>query len=65
MRWTWMRERWRGGSAPEDPDRGSAVVEFIGLGLLLLVPVIYLVVTVVVDMFRGRKAAALGASAVQ
>ena len=46
MRWTWMCERRRGGSAPEDPDRGSAVVEFIGLGLLLLVPVIYLVVTV-------------------
>lgn len=30
----------------DHPDRGSAVVEFIALGLLLLVPVVYLVVTV-------------------
>lgn len=30
----------------DDPDRGSAIVEFVALGLLLLVPVIYLVITV-------------------
>ena len=40
----------RGGpraTGPEDgPDRGSAVVEFVGLGLLLLIPIMYLVVTV-------------------
>lgn len=55
MRWTWTREQpgtagvgrsGRAAAAPDDRDRGSAVVEFIGLGLLLLVPVIYLVLTV-------------------
>ena len=30
----------------DGPDRGSAVVEFVGLGLLLLIPIMYLVVTV-------------------
>lgn len=29
----------------EDPDRGSAAVEFILLGLLLLIPLVYLVVS--------------------
>ncbi|WP_164737358.1 pilus assembly protein [Georgenia sp. SYP-B2076] len=32
--------RWLGG-----PDRGSAIVEFLGVSLLLLVPVLYLVLT--------------------
>ncbi|MDO4918625.1 hypothetical protein [Kocuria sp.] len=43
MPWTWTRER---RLSAEDPDRGSAVVEFVGLGLLLLIPIMYLVVTV-------------------
>lgn len=60
MRWPWTSPR-PGGSRPaasrsagrpvpvpteDHPDRGSAIVEFIALGLLLLVPVIYLVVTI-------------------
>lgn len=31
--------------AAGDPDRGSAVVEFLGVSLLLLVPIVYLVLT--------------------
>ncbi|QAY70382.1 pilus assembly protein [Xylanimonas protaetiae] len=30
---------------PVDPERGSAVVEFIGTALLLLIPLVYLVLT--------------------
>ncbi|CAL8898585.1 hypothetical protein [Kocuria varians] len=46
MPWTWTRDTTAAARHGEDPDRGSAIVEFIGLGLLLLVPVVYLVVTV-------------------
>ena len=54
MRSTWMFDSSpdrgqpddRDHGQPDDPDRGSAVIEFIGLGLLLLVPIIYLVITV-------------------
>ncbi|WP_241246784.1 hypothetical protein [Kocuria sp. KRD140] len=46
MRSTWIREVLARRGSGDDPDRGSAIVEFIGLGLLLLVPVMYLVVTV-------------------
>lgn len=46
MRWTWTPEARQEPLVDDDPDRGSAIVEFIGLGLLLLIPVIYLVVTV-------------------
>lgn len=35
----------RPGALRENGDRGSAVVEFVTLGVLLLVPVVYLVVT--------------------
>lgn len=38
-----LRERWR--RLREDGERGSAVVEFLGVSLLLLVPVVYLVLT--------------------
>lgn len=34
------------GDDPDRPDEGSAVVEFVGLGTLLLVPVVYFVLTV-------------------
>ncbi|WP_344204188.1 hypothetical protein [Kocuria salsicia] len=46
MRWTWTPEARQEPLVDDDPDRGSAIVEFIGLGLLLLIPVIYLVATV-------------------
>ena len=46
MRSTWVSEVVAGRGSDDDSDRGSAIVEFIGLGLLLLVPVMYLVVTV-------------------
>ena len=46
MRWTWTPDGSPDHGQPEDPDRGSAVIEFIGLGLLLLIPIIYLVITV-------------------
>ncbi|MEJ5866117.1 pilus assembly protein [Pseudokineococcus sp. 5B2Z-1] len=41
-----------------DADRGSAVVEFVGLGVLLLVPVVYLVIAV-----AQLQAGAFGAEA--
>ncbi|MCC9146479.1 MULTISPECIES: hypothetical protein [unclassified Arthrobacter] len=41
-----MRPGGEAGTVPPEPDEaGSAVVEFIFLGLLLLVPVVYLVIT--------------------
>lgn len=52
MQWPWTsRASWgQSTAAPtretEHPDRGSAIVEFVALGLLLLIPVIYFVVTV-------------------
>ena len=58
MRWPWtravpvasraiaLRSAARSVPAGDDPDRGSAIVEFVALGLLLLVPVVYLVVTI-------------------
>jgi len=39
------RARWAG-TAPGPGDRGSAVVEFVVLGVLMLVPVVYLVLCV-------------------
>lgn len=44
MRWFWTRTRATAPGLDDDPDRGSAIVEFVALGLLLLVPVIYFVV---------------------
>lgn len=38
----WLRRRLDGAGSPE---RGSAVLEFLGLSLLLLVPLVYLVIT--------------------
>ncbi|WP_223840822.1 MULTISPECIES: hypothetical protein [unclassified Candidatus Sulfotelmatobacter] len=52
MQWSWINTIPRGRRHPQapgqsdHPDRGSAIVEFVALGLLLLIPVIYLVVTV-------------------
>ncbi|GAA4704204.1 hypothetical protein GCM10025781_23920 [Kocuria gwangalliensis] len=52
MQWSWTRRAALGRKAaspvgdPDHADRGSAIVEFVALGLLLLIPVIYLVVTV-------------------
>ena len=43
-----------------DPENGSAVVEFIFLGLLLLVPVIYLIVAA--GQVQGAAFAATGAA---
>ncbi|MBP3044634.1 hypothetical protein KKR91_12300 [Arthrobacter jiangjiafuii] len=43
-----------------DAEEGSAVVEFIFLGLLLLVPVIYLIVTA--GQVQGASFAAVGAA---
>lgn len=45
-------------STPEDRERGSASLEFIVVGLVLLVPLVYLVVTL-----GAIQAAALGAEA--
>lgn len=39
-------ERWVHGRAGRTPDDGSALVEFVGLVLLLLVPLVYLVLVV-------------------
>ncbi|UFU03993.1 pilus assembly protein [Ruania suaedae] len=39
----WLRRRWAAVRAGE--DRGSAVVEFLGVALILLVPTVYLIVT--------------------
>lgn len=33
------------GTRPRDDDRGSALIEFIWLGLLLLIPLVYIVLT--------------------
>lgn len=38
----WVRRRLDGGT---NAERGSAVVEFLGISLLLLVPLVYLIVT--------------------
>lgn len=52
MQWLWTSRAATarigppGAGQPEHPDEGSAIVEFVALGLLLLIPVIYLVVTV-------------------
>lgn len=52
MQWPWISraETARKSASPtgesDHPDEGSAIVEFVALGLLLLIPVIYLVVTV-------------------
>jgi hypothetical protein len=42
---TQTRWRYPPGEADRHPDTGSAVVEFVTLGVLLLVPVVYLVLT--------------------
>lgn len=52
MQWPWTsgvplgQKARKTAGEPDHPDRGSAIVEFVALGLLLLIPVIYLVVTV-------------------
>lgn len=51
-----VRRRVRG--LRRDAERGSAVVEFVGLGVLLLVPVVYLVIAV-----AQLQAGAFGAEA--
>lgn len=43
-----------------DPEEGSAVLEFIFLGLLLLVPVVYLILTV--GQLQGGSFAVVGAA---
>jgi len=64
-----LREAWGTADAcnaadtPKDPDpaeRGSAVVEFTFLGLLLLVPVVYFVITV--GQIQGGSFAVVGAA---
>ncbi len=47
-----------GGS--DDPDRGSAVVEFTFLSLLLMVPVVYFIITV--GQLQGGSFAVVGAA---
>ena len=52
MQWSWTRRAASGrklvppAGESGHPDQGSAIVEFVALGVLLLIPVIYLVVTV-------------------
>ncbi|AUI49448.1 hypothetical protein AC20117_21995 [Arthrobacter crystallopoietes] len=42
-----LRRRLTAAAGPDDPaERGSAVVEFVFLGALLLVPVVYFVIAV-------------------
>lgn len=48
------------GPTADDPEAGSALVEFIFLGLVLLVPVIYLIV--MAGQVQGAAFAAAGAS---
>ncbi|KAD4060541.1 hypothetical protein GD627_05800 [Arthrobacter yangruifuii] len=50
----------RADSQPEAGEEGSAVVEFIFLGLLLLVPVVYLVIAV--GQVQAASFAAVGAA---
>ena len=50
----------RGARAAASGDRGSAVVEFVALGLLVLVPVVYFVLTV--GSLQGASFAAVGAA---
>ena len=51
MQWPWtkhargVRSHQRVNNGADHPDRGSAIVEFVALGLLLLIPIIYFVVT--------------------
>jgi Flp pilus assembly protein TadG len=45
-------------ATPDDPDRGSAALEFILVGLILLVPLVYLVVSL--GLIQGQT---LGAEA--
>jgi Flp pilus assembly protein TadG len=59
LRWSPSTERTRAGGRDDDPDdRGSAALEFIVIGLLLLVPLVYVVVTL--GLIQGQ---ALGAEA--
>ena len=51
---------WRARQGPATGERGSAVVEFVALGLLVLVPVVYFVVTV--GTLQGASFAAVGAA---
>lgn len=48
------------GGPGEDPERGSAVVEFTFLSLLLMVPVVYFVITV--GQLQGGSFAVVGAA---
>jgi Flp pilus assembly protein TadG len=48
------------GAPSKDPERGSAVVEFTFLSLLLMVPVVYFVITV--GQLQGGSFAVVGAA---
>lgn len=51
---TWVRGRLGG------PDRGSAVVEFLGVSLVLLIPIVYLILTL--SQIQAASFAAEGAA---
>ncbi|MCB5291469.1 hypothetical protein [Arthrobacter sp. SO3] len=60
-------DRWPGGAAPgantagpDDAERGSAVVEFTFLSLLLMVPLVYFIITV--GQLQGGSFAVVGAA---
>lgn len=52
--WHWVRERLGG------PERGSAVVEFLGVSLLMLVPTVYLIL--ILGQIQAASFAAEGAA---
>jgi Flp pilus assembly protein TadG len=56
----WRPRRLHRGSPKVADERGSAVVEFVFLGVLLLVPVVYLVLTV--GQVQGASFAVVGAA---
>ena len=55
-----FRCRWRGGGTCRAGESGSAVVEFIFLGVLLLIPVVYAILTV--SQLQAAAFAAVGAA---
>lgn len=57
---TGLIQRIRAAAREEEAERGSAVVEFIFLGVLLLVPLVYLIVTA--GQVQGAAYAVVGAA---
>ena len=54
------RSNWSGRLPAKAPERGSAVVEFTFLALLLMVPVVYFIITV--GQIQGASFAVVGAA---